>query len=164
MGNVSRPGIMEMKVGLRWIVGTAIYAVVVLSNGCAGSINSGSVIDRIAHDIAKLNESYPQLADFSISKNVKDLKVEYGYRTHKAERVAGWGAGVPNPDEDGIWFYIDFHEKTSRAQINAQPMSHPYCLGNLSLSFLILEGKKTKSVEGAIWQILKNHGVKRCDL
>jgi hypothetical protein len=156
---------MEMKVGLRWVLRTAIYTVVVLSNGCAGNINSGSVIDRIADDIAKINESYPQLADFSISKNVnaKAMKVEYGYRTHKAERFAGWGAGVPNPDEDGIWFYIDFHEKTSRAQIYTQPMSNPYCLGNLSLSFLILEGKKTKSVEGAIWQILKNHGVKRCD-
>jgi hypothetical protein len=33
----------------------------------------------------------------------------------------------------------------------------------MRLSFLSLEGAKTRSAEGAIWEILKKHGATRCD-
>jgi hypothetical protein len=69
---------------------------------------------------------------------------------------------VPNPNDDGVWFYIDFHDPHSTRQIHTQPMIAKYCLGDQRLSFLILEGKKSKPVGGNIWQILQQHGVEPC--
>ncbi len=119
----------------------------------------------MAQDIATLKNEFPQLVEFSTTKNVEDerLVISYEYHTHKAERVGGWTSGVPNPDDDGVWFYIDFHEADSQAQIHTQPMTIDMCLGAKRVSFLMLEGQKTKSLEGPIWTILQNHGVKRCD-
>jgi Calcium/calmodulin dependent protein kinase II association domain len=55
--------------------------------------------------------------------------------------------GVPNPDADGVWFFIDFHRPDSQLQIDSQAVVPPYCFGDKLVLFVILEGKKTKSVE-----------------
>lgn len=119
----------------------------------------------IARDIANLKASYPQLRDFSVTKNMNasELKVSYGYRTHKPEGRGGWTSQVPNPDEDGIWFYIDFHEVDSTAQIHTQPMTVPVCIGDKRVSFLSLEGTKTRSLGGTIHKILEKHGTYECN-
>ena len=120
----------------------------------------------IASDIEGLKKTYPQLKEFSSQENldVKSLKISYAYRTHKAKPTGGWTSGVPNPDEDGIWFYIDFHNPSSVSEVHTQPMTTiiPQCLGEKVLSFLILEGSKTVSVNGAIWEILRKYGVAEC--
>lgn len=119
----------------------------------------------IASDIERLRETHPQLSEFSRQKNMNaaTLSISYAYRTHQARRAGGWTAGVPNPNEDGIWFHIDFHDPASTAQIHTQPMSvAPQCLGSMRVSFLLLEGSKTASVNGPIWQILRKHGVVEC--
>ena len=81
-------------------------------------------IRAIAKDIAALKDRYPQLADFDVDKHCQpdDLKISYGYRTHDPEHRGGWTAAVPNPDPDGIWFYIDFHDPKSMRQIHTQPV------------------------------------------
>jgi hypothetical protein len=119
-------------------------------------------IQKIAEEIGALKADYPQLKDFSPDKDVEmeNLAISYGYKNHQSTRGAGWVAAVPNPDEDGIWFYIDFHDPNSTRQIHTQPVIVPAYIGDKKVSFLILEGKKTKSIEGLIWNILKKNGVK----
>jgi hypothetical protein len=122
-------------------------------------------LQAIARDIAKLATDFPQLKDFSPTENadIQRLALDYGYRTHQAQHRGGWTSEVPNPDDDGIWFYIDFHEPDSQAQIHTQPVVAKLCLADKRVSLLILEGKSTKSVAGRIGNILRSHGVKECD-
>ncbi len=144
---------------------TIIVAALFQSAECfAADFDYARAIKRIARDIAKLKESYPQLKDFSVTKNLNanQLKISYGYHTHKPEGRGGWTSGVPNPDEDGVWFYIDFHDVNSTAQIHTQPMTSPICIGSKRVSFLSLEGTQTKSVDGAIYKVLEKHGATRC--
>ena len=115
----------------------------------------------VSQDIAKLKDQYPQLHEFSPARHADSagLKISYGYRTHRPERGGGWSAGVPNPDPDGIWFYIDLHEPDSRAQIHTQPVPSSHGrVGNKSVSFLILEGQDTRPVAAEISAILKRRG------
>jgi len=136
-----------------------------LSAGSGSAFDYKRAIEEIADDIERLKGSYPQLKDFSVAENLKADKhqISYGYHTHKPMGRGGWASSVPNPDEDGMWFYIDLHDRASTLQIHTQPVAVPYCVGAMRLSFLSLEGTKTKSVEGAIWNILKKHGATRCD-
>ena len=122
-------------------------------------------LQAIARDIAKLETDFPQLKDFSPAKNTdaQRLALSYGYRTHQAQHRGGWTSEVPNPDDDGIWFYIDFHNPDSQAQIHTQPVVAKLCLADKRVSFLILEGRNTKPVAGRIGNILRSHGVKECD-
>ena len=121
-------------------------------------------IAAIGQDVANLKVSFPQLGQFTVSQNVQSerLTIEYSYHTHRSPRAGGWTAGVPNPDDDGVWFFIDFHDPKSTAQIHTQPDYPDNCLEDKKVSFLILEGKDTKRVSGAIWAILRRHGIKRC--
>jgi hypothetical protein len=122
-------------------------------------------IGRIAEAIERLNAEYPQLADFS-SRNHCDrtkLVIDYGHNTHRALRRGGWTSGVPNPDEDGVWFYIDFHHPASQRQIHTQPMVPRYRYEDKKVMFLILEGEETKSISAAIFQILRDNGVEPDD-
>lgn len=118
-------------------------------------------INSVAVEIAKLKKSYPQLERFSVEKNtdIENLKIQYNYHTHAAERSTGWISGVPNPDSDGIWFYIDLHAPDSTAQIHTQPITGKSIqFGNKIVCFLILEGASTRSVERKIIAILEKNG------
>jgi hypothetical protein len=119
----------------------------------------------IARDIEQLRGEYPPLEGFSAAKHVDThgLRIDYHYRTHAPTQAGGWTAGVPNPDDDGLWFHIDFHAWDSTSQLHTQPMTGPpLCLGDKRVSFLILEGKRTRPVSPAIWPVLRRHGVEDC--
>lgn len=122
-------------------------------------------MNAIGQGIANLRDQFPQLREFSVSKNVlsQRLIITYDYHTHRSQIRGGWRRQVPEPDDDGLWFYIDLHDPASTAQIHTQPVMQPYCFEDKQLSFLILEGKKTKPVSDEIWAILKQHGVRPCD-
>jgi hypothetical protein len=128
-----------------------------------------NVLQAVARDIAGLRGEFPQLKEFSPAVNVNPKgiagpAIDYGYHTHRAKQAGGWTSGVPNPNDDGVWFWIDVHDADTRAQIDTQPMTGAaLCLDDKRVQFLILEGKKTKSVGGRIWAILKDHGVAPCD-
>jgi len=137
-----------------------------LDSAFGSDLNYVGVLESVARDIAALKQDHPQLAEFSIAKNtdVDNLRISYGYHTHKPESRGGWSAGVPNPDEDGIWFYIDFHDASSTAEIHTQPaMRFPECIGDKRVSFLILEGTQTKTIAGAVSRILEEHGMNKCN-
>ena len=130
-------------------------------SGSPGELQYREFIRGVSEDLAELKDKYPQLQEFSLTRHadLAELKISYGYRTHRAERPGGWSAAVPNPDPDGIWFYIDLHDPDSKAQIHTQPVPNSHGrVGNKSVSFLILEGSKTKPVAGEIAAILKRHG------
>lgn len=152
----------------KWIVPTLVFVGALASAGhSVASVYSpdAGTLALIARDIEDLRGTYPQLRDFSSQENMnaKSLAISYAYRTHKATHPGGWTAGVPNPDDDGIWFYLDFHDPSSTSQIHTQPMTGiRQCLGRKRVGFLLLEGPKTTSVNGAVWRILKKYGVAEC--
>jgi len=124
-----------------------------------------SAIGRIAEAIERLKSEYPQLEDF-LSRNHCDraeLAIDYGYHTHRAPRRGGWTSGVPNPDEDGVWFYIDFYDPASQREIHTQPMVPRYRYLDKMVTFLILEGEQTKNISGPIFQILRDNGIETDD-
>ena len=128
----------------------------------ASSVDYSKVLQAIARDIAGLKRDFPQLEDFSRSDHAdpKELKIAYGYHTHRPQGRAGWTSGVPNPDDDGVWFYIDFHDPGSMAPIHTQPLVPKGLLGDKRVMFLILEGLEAKSVAGSIRQILMKNGAR----
>jgi len=137
-----------------------LASVIVGGTGVAAETDYGKILQSVARDIADLKRDFPQLKDFSPS--VAGTSITYSYHTHRAEHRGGWTAQVPNPDDDGVWFYIDVHAPDSAAQIHTQPVTLPLCLGEKRVSFLILEGKNTKPVGGAIFSALASHGVRKC--
>jgi hypothetical protein len=126
--------------------------------------NPLEVLQALARDIEGLKGEFPQLKDFSPAQSLvtERLMISYSYHTHSARHGGGWTSGVPNPDDDGIWFYIDFHDPDSQAQIHTQPITPSLCLGRKRASFLILEGSQTKPVAGRIGSLLSKHDVKPC--
>jgi len=126
------------------------------------TLDHSTILKNIAKDISGISSKYPQLKGFSASEsiNAENLSITYSHHTHKAEHIGGWTAQVPNPDPDGIWFYIDLHDPKSTRQIHTQPAKfRSWYIANKELSFLILEGKDTESIEVAIWEILKINGI-----
>ena len=140
----------------------AICMLLVCSSAYSAPLNHAETITKIAQEIESLKSQYPQLQDFSSSNNCDSatLTINYAYKTHQANRRGGWTSGVPNPDDDGLWFYIDFHSPNSQRQIHTQPMNiSTYYIGQKKVTFLILEGKKTSSINASLWKILKKYGV-----
>jgi hypothetical protein len=71
-------------------------------------------------------------------------------------------ARAPEPDGDGLWFAINFHDPDSLAQIDTQPAMPRWCIGEKRVTFLVLEGRNAKPLAGRLWSILTKHGVKDC--
>ena len=149
---------------LSLLVGVGI-AVTLNAADATGARNAGhrQALLRIARDIAAL-QGYPQLSRFRVAQHFlrAQLQIQYAFHTHRARHRGGWTSGVPNPDADGIWFYIDVHAPSSRAQIHTQPITQRLCLGKQRVQFLILEGARTKRVSAQIRQLLTRHGVRPC--
>ncbi|MFC1523291.1 hypothetical protein ACFL6N_00735 [Thermodesulfobacteriota bacterium] len=148
---------------LRFLIPTLLILFTIShhNSACAEELNYSEILENIGKEIAALREEYPQLIEFLPDQHVhiKSLKISYGYKTHKATHRGGWTSGVPNPDPGGIWFYIDFHDPKSSAQIHTQPMVRKGVIGNKEVIFLILEGEKTRSVNKKIWEILKRNSI-----
>jgi hypothetical protein len=129
----------------------------------ARDVDYAAAMRQIGADITTLKSTYPQLADFAyVGANTLQLEIDYSFHTHQPERRGGWTSGVPNPDADGVWFFIDLHDADSTAQIHTQPMTAPLCLGDKRVSLLILEGTQTKRLSGALGAILQRHGARPC--
>jgi hypothetical protein len=148
----------------RGILYALMVAVAVPGFGVAADSSPAKIVEDIGQEIEKLKAAFPQLAEFSRHNvNADRLTISYSYHTHEPERTGGWTSGVPHPDADGIWFHIDLHDAASTAQIHTQPMTASLCLGDLKVSFLMLEGTETKPVYAAIWKILASQGVEECN-
>jgi len=101
-----------------------------------------ATLQAIAADIEALAATCPQLADFHASKALRadDLSISYAFRTHRPTHHGGWTSGVPEPDPDGLWFYIDLHAPDSRSQIDTQPAVPTLDVLGRKLMMLVLEG------------------------
>lgn len=125
-----------------------------------GLSSYADAIRSIAAAIERLKPEYPQLAGFSAARNanVDRLTITYDHHTHRARHRGGWTSGVPNPDDDGLWFHLDFHDPSSTAQIHTQPVVPELRYREKRVMFLILEGKATRPVAPALNRILGEHG------
>jgi len=116
-------------------------------------------LQAIDRQLAQLGREFPQLLDYAKTRNLDldQLVIGYAFHTHRPQRRAGWTSGVPNPDDDGIWFHIDLHDPDSQAQIHTQPVTFTKAkLGKKIAFLLMLEGGKVKSAEGRIWEIIQD--------
>ena len=131
-------------------------------NDNIGSSDYSQTIRLIASDIEGLKSSYPQLADFTaeVYCDVAGLVIDYAYKTHRAEGRPGWAGGVPNPDNDGVWFRIDFHDPDSMEQIHTQPVTEDLRYRDKKVSFLILQGSGTTDLGQSLDAILKKRGIR----
>jgi len=147
-----------------WIA-MAVAVAFALGIAPAHAQDRAAVLKAVAADIEKLKADYPQLRDFSVATNFRaePLGIYYAFRTHAPSRTGGWTSGVPNPDADGVWFDIDLHDPGSTLQKHTQPMTTArLCLGESRVSFLMLEGRETRSLYGPIWNALAKQGAREC--
>lgn len=115
----------------------------------------------IASDIEKLTRQYAQLANYR-AVDQAECTIRFAHKTHRSTARGGWSAGVPQPDPDGIWFYIGIYDPRgpeAQAQIHMQPVVPDWWIGSRKVMFLILEGDKTTPAAGAIMKILERHGL-----
>jgi hypothetical protein len=138
--------------------GTSASSMLVLAP--APPRSPAETILAIAHEIDALKPACPHLADFDLQKHVHGAEIDYAYHTHRADasQRGGWTKGVPNPDADGVWIYIDIHDPASQAQIHTQPAVPMLRVGNDLLMMLILEGERVPPCAGRIWAILSRYG------
>jgi hypothetical protein len=121
----------------------------------------------IARDIAGLKPSFPQLVAFdptSVSVNTlsRECSITYNYRTHQSTVRGGWGALVPAPDPDGVWFHIGIWAPdglASRSQINTQPGAAVFAFGEENITVLILDGEKSRRLGTALRMLLRRLGM-----
>jgi hypothetical protein len=150
----------EQRPAGQWAALIILIGSVFVTGSAVAEPNYTEVMRAIAQDIATRASDFPQLKNFTTSRHLRDLDINYAYHTHRSTIRGGWRAAAPEPDDDGIWFAINFHDPDSRAQIDAQPVTiFPLCIGNKRVTFLVLEGKKTKSVADSLRSILERHGV-----
>ncbi len=120
----------------------------------------------IAADIRRLRDRFPQLADVERARITmgRSCRISFEHRCHRATHAGGWSAAVPNPDPDGVWFYLGLWDESdpaeAAAQINTQPVMPLRTLGGKRVTFLILEGKATRPLGGELLRILKRHGLR----
>lgn len=143
---------------------TSLMLVLSVGVGQADARDRFSILKAVAADIEKLKADFPQLRDFSASMHLRaePPSISYASRTHSPARSGGWTSGVPSPDADGVWFHIDLRDPTSDQQLHTQPVTVPLCLGESRVSFLMLEGRDTRSLYGPIWSALKKQGAREC--
>jgi len=124
----------------------------------AGTTPASAFVEGVAADIEGLAATYPQLAEFRASRHLDRtrLVIEYQRHTHAATHHGGWTSGVPNPDPDGIWLYVDLHESASTAQIHTQPVVPMRDVLGRKLMMLVLEGDATRPAAGALHSILEH--------
>lgn len=115
----------------------------------------------IARDIEGLRDRYPQLAGFSATASCdpERLVITYQHRVGPPGGRGGWVAGLPQPEPDGIWLYLDFHDRGSTAQIHTQPVVPERRRGDKRVMVLLVEGARARSLAPALEDILRRHGV-----
>jgi len=117
----------------------------------------------IADDIERIRGGYAQFVEFRASAaRQSDCTMSYAFHTHKPTSRGGWSSAVPQPDPDGIWFYLGVYDPNgpdAMSQINTQPMVPNWWIGDRRVMFLILEGERTKLAADAILAILHRHGM-----
>jgi hypothetical protein len=123
--------------------------------------SDAEAIQAIAQELEALRGQYPQLAGFTArtSCDPARLAITYAHHTHAPAQRGGWTAGVPSPDDDGVWLYLDFHDPASSAQLHTQPVVPHLHRGAMRVLLLLREGSRTKSLHGALLGILARHGV-----
>jgi hypothetical protein len=82
------------------------------AGGGAPPPDPASVLRAVATDIEALGARHAQLAAFRAADHLDlaQARIDYAWHTHAAARTGGWTSGVPAPDADGIWLYIDVHD------------------------------------------------------
>jgi hypothetical protein len=118
---------------------------------------------RIAADIEALR-GFPQLADFRAERDRQGCTIRYQYRCLPPTGRGGWTSAVPNPDPDGVWFYVCLWDPNdpdaANAQINTQPVIPTWHIGGRRVTFLILEGERVPTVTSELMRILTKHGMR----
>jgi len=125
-----------------------------------GRPSDAAALCAIARDIETRKPDFPQLREFSAREHCDrdELVIRYAFHTHRGSG-GGWSGAVPNPDPDGVWFYIDFHDPASPRQIHTQPARQRRTLRRWAVMLLVLDGTDVPPLAPALDAILREHGV-----
>ena len=117
----------------------------------------------IAADLETLRPQFPALVEYRAdTAQQRPCWISYGWHTHRSTSTGGWTAGVPNPDRDGVWFYIGIYDPKgpeASAQINTQPMTPNWWIGDRKVMYLVLAGDGVHGLEERVMAVLTKHGL-----
>lgn len=117
----------------------------------------------IAADLEALRPQFPALVEYRADTAQRRVCwIEYGWHTHKAAQTGGWSAGVPSPDRDGVWFYIGIYDPNgpeASSQINTQPMTPNWWVGDRKVMYLMLVGDDVHGLGDQVMAVLTKHGL-----
>jgi hypothetical protein len=117
----------------------------------------------IAADLETLRPQFPALVEYRGDTAQKHACwIEYGWHTHRSTGTGGWTSGVPNPDRDGVWFYIGIYDPNgpeASSQINTQPMTPNWWLGDRKVMVLFLAGDDVHGLGEQVMVVLTKHGL-----
>ena len=69
---------------------------------------------------------------------------------------------MPSPDRDGVWFYIGIYDPAgpeASSQINTQPMTPNWWLGDRKVMYLMLVGDDVHGLAEQVMAVLTKHGL-----
>jgi hypothetical protein len=118
--------------------------------------------NEIARDLETLTRQFPQLVNYRAADQ-KDCHVSYEYKTlPPSGRGGGWSAGVPRPEAGGVFLYIGIWDPNAKdnRQLDTQPMTGDWVIGDRRVTFILLEGDTVKSAGTAIRRLLERHGMR----
>ncbi len=132
------------------------------------SSSDADAIQAIAQDLEALRGQYPQLAEFSArtSCDLARLAITCAYHTQEPAKGGGWTAGVPSPDEDGVWLCVDLHDPASTAQIHTQPVVPALHRGPMRVMSCCARGRARRACttrSRASWPVTELSPVPRTD-
>jgi hypothetical protein len=117
----------------------------------------------IADAIERIRTQYPQLVEFRANTaQMRDCSIGYEFHTHAPTKRGGWTSATPEPDPDGIWFYIGIYDPAgpdATLQIHTQPFVANWWIGERKVMFLVKEGAQTKRAGEQLLQILQRNGM-----
>jgi hypothetical protein len=120
----------------------------------------------IASDIELLRARFPQLVEYRTAAAMhRDCVIEYGWHIGRPTgRGGGWTAQVPDPERDGVWFYVGLYDPNgpeANDQINSQPiMPADWRIGARKVTLLVVEGADTHGIGAAVIEVLRRHGMR----
>jgi hypothetical protein len=114
----------------------------------------------VAKDFERLGASVPALREFDAERDVdlEWLRITYSYKAPWVSVPVGIKTERrPVPEADGLWLYIDFHERVEEGERNTQVFRGHYRHLGRRVLVVLKTGEHAHAVRDALWRVLAKH-------